>query len=338
MILCVRFHLGPEPGAGTAEAALPALLGLIEDISPAVRALPPDAALVDVRGAERYFGQDAAGIASVLRVRALAHIGAGCTIGVAATPMLAGMAARQAAPGTTLVVADDERAVERFLEPRPVAALPGIGAATARALRAYGLDTVGKAAAVPLSTLQRIAGVRMGRDVYEKARGIDRTTVVPDGAAAHHGPERGGSSLLAAERAFSRDELDQDAHRRALLSITEELGIRMRETGRVCRSLTLTVRYADRSTTTRTRTLREPTAHSPALAGAVYRIHASLGLQRARVRALSVRAEGLAPAGHASRQLTFDPVDDRARRIEAVADLARAKFGPRALIPGSLAA
>lgn len=106
----------------------------------------------------------------------------------------------------------------------------------------------------------------------------------------------------------------------------------------MCGALTLTVRYADRSTTVRTRALREPTAHSAALAGAVYRIHGSLGLQRARVRALSVRAEGLIPADRAARQLTFDPADERARRIEAVADLVRAKFGAGVLLPGSLAA
>lgn len=111
----------------------------------------------------------------------------------------------------------------------------------------------------------------------------------------------------------------------------------MRVDEQVCRSLTLTVRYADRSTTTRTRTLREPTAHSVALVAAAYRIHDSLGLQRARVRGLSLRAEGLAPAERATRQLTFDPVDDRARRIEAVADRARARFGPRAVVPGTLA-
>ncbi|MFE3590680.1 hypothetical protein ACFXOY_24560 [Streptomyces niveus] len=327
MILCVRFHRFQHEAETGIEAALPALIALIEDLSPVVQALPPDSALVDVRGAERYFGQDAAQIAAVLRVRALAHAGAGCAIGAAGTPMLARMAAREAAPGTTLTVPDEPRAVAEFLGPLPVAALPGIGAATARTLRSYGLGTVGRAAAVPLSTLQRVAGVRMGREVYERAHGIDRTRVVPNASARS----------LAAERAFPYDELDQSRHRAALLSITEELGSRMRVEEQVCRSLALTVRYADRSTTTRTRTLREPTAHSVALVAAAYRIHDSLGLQRARVRGLSLRAEGLAPAERATRQLTFDPVDDRARRIEAVADRARARFGPRAVVPGTLA-
>jgi nucleotidyltransferase/DNA polymerase involved in DNA repair len=326
MILYVRFRPAPALGTGGVEAALPSLLGLAEDISPVVQALPPDAALIDVRGAERYFGQDAAQLASLLRVRALAHCGVDCAIGAGPGPMLARMAAREAAPGTTLVVTDAETA--GFLAGKPVAALDGVGTATARTLCAYGLDSVGKVAEAPLAVLQRIVGARAGRELWERARGIDRTTVVPNAAARS----------VAAERAFSRDELDPVRHRRALLSIAEELGLRMRGEGQVCRALSLTVRYADRSTTTRARTLREPTAHSATLTDAAYRIHESLGLQRARVRSLTLRAEDLTPVERAARQLTFDPADERARRIEAVADRARARFGPRAVVPGSLAA
>ncbi|MEU0373573.1 hypothetical protein ABZ070_25550 [Streptomyces sp. NPDC006283] len=326
MILFVRFLPEPALEVVGVEAALPALLALAEDISPVVQALPPDAALVDVRGAERYFGRDAAQLASLLRVRALAHRGVDCVIGVGPTPMLARMAARDASPGTTLVVTEEESAA--YLAGKPVTALDGVGRATARTLCAYGLDSVGRLAAAPLAVIQRILGARAGREVWERARGIDRTAVVPNAL----------SRSMGAERAFGFDELDQSEHRRALLSLAEELGARMRGERQVCTSLTLTVRYADRSTTTRTRTLREPTAHSAALAGAAYALHEGLGLQRARVRGLSLRAEGLTEAERAARQLMFDPADERARRLEEVADRARAKFGPRAIVPGSLAA
>jgi nucleotidyltransferase/DNA polymerase involved in DNA repair len=169
-------------------------------------------------------------------------------------------------------------------------------------------------------------GAKTGRELHEKANGIDRGRVVPNAV----------SRSLAAERPFDLDELDPDRHRRALLSAAEELGARLRTLEKVCRTLTLTVRYADRSSTTRSRTLKEPTAHSAALTRAAYGMYEALGLQRARVRALALRVEGLAPADQASHQLTFDPVDERVRRIEEVADRARAKFGPRAVMPGAL--
>ncbi|WP_327182220.1 DNA polymerase Y family protein [Streptomyces sp. NBC_01334] len=320
-ILCVRFQL-----PSTDEAALPALLGLLEDFTPVVEALPPDGALADLRGAERYFGRSAVELASVIRVRALALHGVDCVIGAGPGPMAARMALRGARPGVTCAV--PEGGVREFLAEKPVVALPGVGTATARTLCEYGLDTLGRVAVAPLSTLQRLVGAKTGRELHDKANGVDRGRVVPNAV----------SRSLATERPFTRDELDPDRHRRALLSAAGELGARLRAVEKVCRTLTLTVRYADRSATTRSRTLGEPTAHSAALTRTAYGLYEALGLQRARVRAIALRAEALGPADQASHQLTFDPVDEKVRRIEEVADRVRAKFGPEAVKPGTLAA
>lgn len=322
-ILCVRFQL---PSAG--EAALPGLLALLEEFTPVVQALPPDRALADLRGAARYFGRGTGDLAAMIRVRSLARHGVDCAIGAGPGPMLARIALRDAGPGAVRVVPEGPGAVREFLAGRPVAALPGVGPATARVLCEYGLDTLGRVATAPLATLQRLVGARAGRELHERAAGIDRGQVVPDAL----------SRSLAAEHRFDRDELDPDRHRRALLAAAGELGARLRALDSVCRTLTLTVRYADGSTTVRSRSPEEPTAHSAALVRTAYRAYAGLGLQRARVRGLALRAEGLAPAGHAAHQLTFDPVDEKVRRLEEVADRARAKFGPRAVIPGTLAA
>ncbi|WP_250401703.1 DNA polymerase Y family protein [Streptomyces cellostaticus] len=322
-ILCVRFQ--PPP---TREAALPALLGLLEEFTPVVEALPPDGALADLRGAQRYFGRSAVELASVIRVRALALHGVDCVIGAGPGPMLARMALRDARPGVTGAVPAEPDAVAEYLAGRPVAALPGVGPATARTLCEYGLDTLGRVAGAPLSTLQRLIGAKAGRELREKANGVDRGRVVPNAV----------SRSLAAERPFGLDELDPDRHRGALLSAAEEIGVRLRAVQKVCRTLTLTVRYADRSSTTRSRTLAEPTAHSAALTRTAYGMYEALGLQRARVRVLALRAEGLTSADQAAHQLTFDPVDEKVRRVEEVADRLRAKFGPRAVVPGTLAA
>ncbi|WP_210586388.1 hypothetical protein [Streptomyces sp. GESEQ-35] len=318
-ILCVRFQLPPMH-----EAALPELIGLLEEFTPVVEALPPDGALADLRGAERYFGRSAVELAAVIRVRSLALHGVDCVIGAGPGPMLARMALRDARPGVTHELPEGPDGIAEL----PVTALPGVGTATARTLCEYGLDTLGLVAAAPLSTLQRLVGAKTGRELREKANGLDRGRVVPNAV----------SRSLAAERPFRLDELDPDRHRRALLSAAGELGARLRALEKVCGTLTLTVRYADRTATTRTRTLKEPTAHSAALTRTAYDMYEALGLQRARVRSIALRAEALGPAEQASYQLTFDPVDEKARRVEEVADRARAKFGPHAVKPGTLAA
>ncbi|WP_327157665.1 DNA polymerase thumb domain-containing protein [Streptomyces tubercidicus] len=322
-MLHIRFRTtdGTPLGAGCFEQ----LLGLLAQFTPVIEALPPDAALADVGGALRYFERDAAGIAELVRLRALAWHGVRCTIGIGANPLLARMAAQGAAPGEIRAVPDDAETVAAFLDRRPVSALHGVGPATARALSAYGLDSVGRIAAAPPATLQRILGARTGRIVYERARGVDPTPVTPNAAARSMG----------AEHRFVHDELDPARRRRALLSLADGLGARMRASGQAARALTLTVRYADRSTTTRTRRLDGPTAHGPALTEAAYALHTALGLQRARVRSVALRAEDLCRAERAVRQLTFDPSDDKAHRIEAAVDRARARFGTGSIRPAA---
>ncbi|WP_405656946.1 hypothetical protein [Streptomyces sp. RK9] len=136
--------------------------------------------------------------------------------------------------------------------------------------------------------------------------------------------------------AFERDELDPEAHRRALLDLAERLGLRLRTTGQVAVRLALSVSYADGSTTQRSRILAEPTAHTPALRADAYDLYERLGLQRARVRAISLRVE-LTETHNAVQQLLLDPADGKRRGIERAADRARARFGEHAVGPGALA-
>ncbi|MFF8418844.1 DNA polymerase thumb domain-containing protein [Streptomyces sp. NPDC094461] len=321
MILYLHFG-DPQP-----DATYRQLLDMIGEFTPVAQALPPDAALADVSGSTRYFDRDAAGLAALIRMRAAAVHGLDVTVGIGPNPLLAQLAAHRGAPGAVRCVPDDPEAIARFLTGLPAAALPGVGPATARTLASYGLRTADQIAATPLLTLQRILGTATGRTIRERAAGIDPARVV---AGA---PPR----TFCAEHRFVRDELDSGRQRAALTHLAEQLGARLRGERQACRSLTLTVQYADRSTTTRSRTLSESTAHSPQLRAAAHALHWSLGLQRARVRSLTLRADKLGGASSASRQLTFGPDDDKNRRIEAAADRARARFGPGAVRPASTA-
>ncbi|WP_019544020.1 DNA polymerase Y family protein [Streptomyces sulphureus] len=347
----VRFDLPDGPAA----ARYPELLALLADVTPVVQALPPDAALADVRGALRYFGRGlgrgapaeplgaAAELARLVRLRAQARYGVWCTVGVAVNPQLARMAADACgaeAAGVRLVRPEETAA---FLAERPVTALHGVGPATARTLRSYGLDTVGRLAAAPPATLQRILGAASAHRLRERARGVDPTPVaaLPPGAEAPEIPGAGvpGSSSarsVGCEHRFERYELDAGVRRRALLTLADELGFRMRGEQQVARALTLTVGYADRTTTVRTRRFPEPTAHTPALVRTAYALHDALGLQRAKVRSVVLRAEELTGAENAVRQLSFDPGAEKARRAEAAADLARTRFGRAAAYPAGL--
>ncbi|MDT0437579.1 ImpB/MucB/SamB family protein [Streptomyces sp. NPDC005840] len=316
-----HLHLHAPPG----EEQYADIIELMSGITPHVQAVPPDAVQLDLTSALRYFGLSPYDVVQLAKMRLKALYGVDSSAGLAGNRMLAAMAADASAPGETTWVRDGQAA--DWLHPRPVTALPGVGRVTADTLDRYGLRTIGQLTDLPAGTLQRLLGAGSARLLAERARGHDPRPVTPSEPAAH----------LVADLALDRDCLDPDRHHRAVLGLADRIGRRLREDGRIASRITLTVRYADRSSTTRTCALPEATAHSPDLAAAALGLLAGLGLQRARVRAFVVRADGLLPAGLAHRQLSLDPGADRARAVESAADRARRRFGPRAVHPAALA-
>ncbi|MFF9870482.1 hypothetical protein ACF1G0_34785 [Streptomyces sp. NPDC013953] len=152
-------------------------MGVLSDISPTIEPLPADwSAYMDLTGSLKFWDRDPQGLAALLRLRTLALHGVQTTCAIAPNRMLATMAAAVTPPGMTTVI--DAKDVERWLRPRPVAALYGVGPATAGKLRTYGLHTIGDTAKTPMSTLVRLFGAA-GRTLHAHAHahGQDPRTV-----------------------------------------------------------------------------------------------------------------------------------------------------------------
>lgn len=311
----VRIHFHVEQRS---EELFAQLMDVLSNISPTTEPLPADwSAYMDVTGSLRFWDRDVEGLVAVVRLRLLALHGVRSSAGAGPTRSIAAMAAAVTPPGAATIVGGTPYEIAAFLRPRPAAALPGIGPKTARMLARYGISTVGDLADTQPATLQRILGAA-ARQIQNLARGIDERPIVP--AAAPRS--------MSATHHFNRDELDTDQHQRITLALAEDLGARLRAASEIAQALTLTVTYADRTHTTRTRILAEATAHTPVLAGTARQLLADLGLQRARVRGIGLRAERLRPAEHATHQLTLDDRDDKLHRLEAALDQARARYGP----------
>ena len=62
----------------------------------------------------------------------------------------------------------------------------------------------------------------------------------------------------------------------------------------------------------------------------------ALGLERARLRLVGVRVEGLVPADEAPRQLLIGAPDHGRREAEVAVDAIRARFGSDAVLPARL--
>jgi len=96
---------------------------------------------------------------------------------VAPNKFLAKLASDWRKPDGLFVIQPED--VDAFLLPLPVGRLPGVGKVNQQKLSNLGIKTVGHLRNLARAVLEEQFG-RYGRRLYELARGIDETSVVPD--------------------------------------------------------------------------------------------------------------------------------------------------------------
>jgi DNA polymerase IV len=301
------------------------VMEVFRSITPLVEPLSLDEAFLDVGGAQRRLGGPRQ-IAELIRARVTDEQGITCSVGVASTKFVAKLASSRAKPDGLLVVPRDS--VIAFLHPLPVGALWGVGERTEEVLTRLGLRTIGDIANTPSATLQRALGSAAGAHLAALAWGRDERSVVP------HEPDKS----IGAEETFARDVDDPRVVKRELLRLSDRTAARLRATGQVGRTVSIKVRFADFTTITRAKTLREPTDVARVVYDTALALYDALGLERARIRLVGVRVEGLAAAAATPRQLALGGTGEDWREAERAVDRAAARFGAGAVVPATLVA
>jgi DNA polymerase-4 len=138
------------------------------------------------------------------------------------------------------------------------------------------------------------------------------------------------------EETFSRDVDDPEVIGRTLLKLAERSAARLRATDQVARTVSIKVRFADFTTITRSRTLKDATDVGREVYATARSLYDALGLQRARLRLVGVRLEGLVDADRATRQLALDERPIGWREADRAVDAASARFGAGSVRPASL--
>jgi DNA polymerase-4 len=326
--LCPRAVVLPPDFATFAQVSS-SVMETFRQVTPHVEVLSLDEAFLDVSGAVRRLGSPYA-IAELLRARVHDEQAITCSVGVAASPVLAKLASRRAKPDGVVVVPPG--AVTSFLHPLDVGELWGVGEKTAQLLNRLGLYTVGDLAHTPLPTLRRALGPATATHLHRLAWGADDRRVT-----ARRGTDEPDKSI-GADETFGRDTDDPAVVLRELLRLTAKVTARMRTAGVAGRTVTLKVRFADFTTITRSKTMPEATDVTPEIYGKASELYHALGLQRARLRLVGVRVEGLVPRATVHRQLVLGARDRGWSEAEQAVDRAAARFGSAAVRPASLLA
>ena len=296
---------------------------LFEDAAPVVEGLSIDEAFLDVRGLERSVGAPVE-IASRLRERVRSEVGLPLTVGVARTKFLAKVASGVAKPDGLLVVEPGDEL--DFLHPLEVERVWGVGPATAARLHELGISSVGQLAQVSEPVLVALLGRAQGRKLHALARNRDPRPVEPRRRRRSIGSQR-----ARGRRPWTPADLDAD-----LCALVDRVTRRMRQAGRVGRTVVLRLRFDDYTRATRSRTLLQPTAATATVLAAARELLAE-ALPLLAERGVTLLGVSVANVGDAlPMQLALALDGRRTLELDAAVDAVRDRFGAAALTRGVL--
>ncbi|MFD8379984.1 DNA polymerase IV [Streptomyces sp. NPDC059679] len=258
------------------------VMALLAALSPLVEPLSLDEAFVDLEaGGVPATAGAALAVGERLRSDIVAATGLTGSVGLAGSKMLAKIASERAKPdGLVLIEPGTER---ELLGPLTVRTLPGVGPATAEALRRAGITTVAETREAGEEELVRLLGKAHGASLYVMACGQDDRPVVA---------ERDAKSV-SVEDTYDVDLTDRTRVQLEVARLADRCVRRLRGAGRSGRTVVLKVRRYDFSTLTRSETLRGPTDDPAVVREAAARLLEGVDTT-AGVRLLGVGVSGLA--------------------------------------------
>lgn len=259
-------------------------------------------------------------------------LGVTCSIGVGTTKTVAKIASDMDKPrGLTVVYPGSE---QEFLAPLAVRTMSGIGSSAEEKLHARGIKTLGQLAATDESTLVRLFG-KNGHVMHVRACGGDATSVEPDESV----------KSVSNETSFAVDLTRREDVQAAIATMAAKVGRRLRQKGLAGHTISLRIRFDDRSVRSVQRRLANPTNDELAYTPLLYRMAEEIWRPGIPVRLVGVGVTGF-DGGEGVQESLFDiataapsgddvpPVikdDGKRRGLIQATDLVKNRFGESAV-------
>jgi DNA polymerase-4 len=183
-------------------------------------------------------------VARTIREQIRSELSLTASAGVAPNKFLAKIASDWKKPDGLFVIQPDE--VDSFLLPLPVDRLPGVGKVTEEKLKHLEVQTIADLRRMDLPTLEDSFG-RYGVRLYELARGIDTSKVVPDRP----------TQSISAEDTFEQDVLLTEMEP-MIRKLAEHTWAASRKESRIARTVVLKLKTSEFKILTRSHTPGSP--------------------------------------------------------------------------------
>jgi DNA polymerase IV len=294
------------------------VFAIFRDTTPLVEGLSIDEAFLEVGGLRHIAGTPEQ-VAVRLRERVRTEVGLAISVGVARTKFLAKVASAVSKPDGLLIVEPDRE--QEFLLPLPVERLWGVGAITAEKLHRFGVHTVGELADLEAATAERILGRAAGAHLHALARLRDPRPV--DATRRR--------SSIGSQRALGRSARSPGELEVIVTQIVDRLARRLRDGDRVCRTVTLRLRFGDFGRATRSRSVGFATDRTAVLLAVAHGLLAAAGPEIADrgITLIGISLSNLDRVGNVQPELPIDWEDGA--RLDVVLDAVRDRFGATAV-------
>jgi DNA polymerase-4 len=203
-------------------------------------------------------------VARAIREQIRAELSLTASAGVAPNKFLAKIASDWRKPDGLFVIQPEE--INSFLLPLPVSRLPGVGKVMEEKLKGLDVQTIRDLRKIELATLEGRFG-RYGVRLYELARGIDNSEVVPDRP----------TKSISAEDTFERDVLLTEMEP-MIRRLAEHTWAALRKESLVGRTVVLKLKTSDFKILTRSHTPATPPASCEELTNIALSLRERVGL------------------------------------------------------------
>ena len=305
------------------EASSKAFMDICREYAPVVEKYSIDECFLDMSGTHRLY-PDPIAIANTIKNKIRDTLGFTVNVGIGDCKILAKMASDFEKPDKVHTLYRHE--IPQKMWPLPVRDLFSVGASTAEKLEKARIRTIGELANTPLDRVQRIVGVKMGKQIHDYANGIDPSPVLS-------APEE--AKGYSVSTTLEEDVVTTEQAHKVLLALTDSVTARMRAEGIKAYCVAVSIRSNDFKTRSHQKKLPEPTDISTEVYGLSKQLFAELWDGYTPLRLIGISLTDLTKEDTVQMSLFPDEKKERSRKLDKAYDAINKKYGAATIQRGA---
>lgn len=316
---CPDLFLAP-PDFRLYEQCSQAFMDICREYAPVVEKYSIDECFLDMTGTSRLY-PDPVAIAHTIKDKIRNELGFTVNVGISENKLLAKMASDFEKPDKVHTLYCRE--IPEKMWCLPVRELFSVGQSTAQKLEKAQIRTIGDLARRDLHSLQRLVGMKMGRQLLDYANGIDPSPVLAQPEEA-----KGYSISTTVEDDIRTKE---QAHK-VFLALADSVAARMRADKIQANCIAVTIRSNDFKNRSHQRKLDAPTDITGDIYGICKELFSELWDGFTPLRLLGISLTELTHEEESQLSLFTDEGKEKRRKLDKTMDALRQKFGSDTIV------